>query len=178
MHMSEIDEIKDSRDSAATDEHGNKNLIKVDALKQNIEASTLRKQAFQLDECAVVLRNEALNLERKAAKLRIESLKMNRRKLALTNSVTIEDEYERRLAEFDLMYEHGMDDPETFKQYRIQRQILISVIKLERDEEEKTRENKLMLKECFADVEVLRLENWFHPEPARDHDWCPRNISH
>eukprot|EP00291_Cryptomonas_curvata_P004324 CAMPEP_0172182410 /NCGR_PEP_ID=MMETSP1050-20130122/18384_1 /TAXON_ID=233186 /ORGANISM="Cryptomonas curvata, Strain CCAP979/52" /LENGTH=190 /DNA_ID=CAMNT_0012855853 /DNA_START=231 /DNA_END=803 /DNA_ORIENTATION=- len=133
----------------------NSSYMEVDPSKRKAKAVALRTEALQLDENAAKLRDEALNLERKAAKLRIESWKMDGSISAVTNTVTIEDKYERQLAELDLMSEDYMDDPEKFEWYRAQRQMLIEMMGFQKEQEAKTNEEIKELKESLVDVQEV-----------------------
>jgi hypothetical protein len=159
LHMSESNDVKDSSHGAAMDGFQNSSFMEVDPSKRKAKAAALRTEALQLDEDASKLRDEALNLERKAAKLRIESWKMDGSISAVTNTVTIEDKYERQLAELDLMSEDYMDDPEKFEWYRAQRLMLIEMMGFQKEQEAKANEEIKELKESLVDVQVVEIEN-------------------
>ena len=154
LRMSESNDVKDPSHSAEMDGIQNSSYMEVDPSKRKAKAVALRTEALQLDENAAKLRDDALNLERKAAKLRIESWKMDGSISAVTNTVTIEDKYERQLAELDLMSEDYMDDPEKFEWYRVQRQMLIDMMGFQKEQEAKTNEEIKELKESLVDVQV------------------------
>jgi hypothetical protein len=153
-HMSESNEVKDSKGSAM-DGSENNSFMEVDPSTRKAKAASLRTEALQLEEDASKLRDEALNLEKKAAKLRIDSWKLDGSVSAVTNTVTIEDKYERQLAELDLMSESYMDDPEKFAWYRVQRQMLIEMMGYQKEQEEKANEEIKELKESLVDVQVV-----------------------
>ncbi len=157
LHMSESNEVTDPNNShsAAMDGFQNSSYMEVDPAKRKAKALALRTEALQLDADAAKLRDEALNLERKAAKLRIESWKTDGSISAVTNTVTIEDKYERQLAELDLMSEDYMDDPEKFEWYRAQRLMLIEMMGFQKEQEAKANEEIKELKESLLDVQVI-----------------------
>ena len=109
---------------------------------------------MRLDEEAFKLRGQALDLERKAAKLRIESWKLDGSVSEVTNTVNIEDKYERQLAELDLMSEEYIDDPEKFEWYRSQRQLLIDMMGFQKEQEAKADEEIKELKEALVEIQV------------------------
>ena len=131
--------------------------MEVDPSKRKANAAALRTEALQHDADASKLRDEAMSLEKKAAKLRIESWKMDGS--TVTSTVTIEDKYERLLAEHDLMSEDNLDDPEKFEWYRVQRRILLEMTGYQKEQEAKANEESKQLKESLVAVQVVDSEN-------------------
>ena len=132
----------------------NSSFADIDPSKRKAQASSLRSEALRLDEEAFKLRGQALDLERKAAKLRIESWKLDGSVSEVTNTVNIEDKYERQLAELDLMSEEYIDDPEKFEWYRSQRQLLIDMMGFQKEQEAKADEEIKELKEALVEIQV------------------------
>ena len=153
LRMSESNKGEDFSSSASN--VLNSSIVEIDPSKRKAKASALRYEALQLDEEASKLREQALNLERKAAKLRIDSWKLEGAVSAVTNTVNIEDKYERQLAELDLMSEEYIDDPEKFEWYRNQRQMLIEMMGFQKEQEAKAKEEIKELKESLMDIQVL-----------------------
>jgi hypothetical protein len=168
-HGSEESKISDLDSS-------NEGINELDPSKRKGKASDLRKQALDLDEQATKLRDEAIALEQKAAKLRIESWQIDGSVSAVTKSVTIEDKFERQLAELDLMAEDYMDDKDKFEWYRQQRQLLLDMIGAQKEQERLVQEEVAELKESLVDIQV-RTVIFYAEQPEIHFHACCRMFS-
>ena len=132
----------------------------LDASQKQFKAAAMRKEAIGLDETAAALRKQAVETEQKAALLRIQAWKLEGGVSAVTKQITVQDKYQKQLAELDLMAEDWVDtDEEKWEWYQQQRKMIIDMIGAQKEYDEKADESLQDLREVLIELqETLDIE--------------------
>jgi len=128
----------------------------LDPAQKKEKALQIRKVAGELEESASMLRKSAMEKEQEAAKLRIQAWQLEGTVSKVTKQVTIEDDYERQLAELDLMAEDWTElDQEKWEWYQKQRQIMKELLDTQKELDSEKDALIEDLKETLLEVQTL-----------------------